>query len=191
MLKNNYYPPPNLDKIRLLSKQLNGPDIEEVYYRLYHLAPMEYKAEKYQEPEKDEQGTFYGYKVLLVERFRLFSPVYPALWNPNGTLSSDEEPMEKNSNGIYCSKTCIDMQLFFIMIRFVEKEFLLVKCALSGTIVEGETGFRAKHARITEVFEHGHWQGYQNPQEYSRSYSYQEEEWWRESRLKGDWYTSS
>ena len=60
----------------------------------------------YQEPEQDEQGTYYGYKVLDFctcgcGQFR--SPRYPTIWE-NGELQADREPSEQSMFGIHCTK---------------------------------------------------------------------------------------
>jgi hypothetical protein len=60
----------------------------------------------------------------------------------------------------------------------------LVKCALSGTIVETEQGFRAQHAQIIGVVLDGNWTSYQDFAERAASYSrrdrqaeWEEEQW--------------
>ena len=65
----------------------------------------------YQEPERDEQGTFYGYKILLQAKricscphcMVLVSPTYVREWI-NGCLQSDDEPREGSMHGIHCTK---------------------------------------------------------------------------------------
>jgi hypothetical protein len=71
---------------------------------------------------------------------------------------------------------------------------LLVKCALSGTIVETEQGFRAEHAQIVGVLVNGNWKSYQDYQECAKGNSrpnpYEEEirEWKAYYRAyTGDW----
>jgi hypothetical protein len=146
---------------------------------------------EYQEPEQDEQGTLYGYKVLIVERETHYgyygmwsldseqivqpeviqeqffvSPRYPAKWR-NGKLTSDREPSENSMHGIHFTKRSDHPELDNYMKW--SGDTVLVKCALSGTVVETEQGFRAQHAKVIGVHVNGHWQNYQNTQEHPRS----------------------
>jgi hypothetical protein len=156
----------------------------------------------YQEPEQDEQGTLYGYKVLVLERsdrygrFEFRSPSFPARWSPSGKLQADEEPSGRSMNGIHCTKRPDHPEL--------EKYFttsgkaLLVKCALYGTVIETEQGFRAQYAQIIGVFDYGNWFSYQDYQEraaaYSRRIAEEEIGWkWRGGRgpvTTNPYYTS-
>lgn len=144
----------------------------------------------YQEPEVDEQGTYYGYKVLVrevdndcpcPECSMLNSPRYPAKWL-NGELEADREPNEKTMFGIHFTKRPDHPNLREYMgdyrIRqgyyqyggFRGESSVLVKCALSGTIVETEQGFRAQHAMIVGVYFNGNWQSYQDYSERSTAH---------------------
>jgi hypothetical protein len=132
----------------------------------------------YQEPEQDEQGTYYGYKVLY--KFRemyidrlgttLVSPRYPGSW-VDGELTADQEPGESTLFGIHFTKRAERFQLerwsFVCPDMYIP---VLVKCALSGTVVETEQGFRAQHARIIGVF-NGYWQSYQDYEEGAQYHS--------------------
>jgi len=103
--------------------------------------------------EQDEQGTLYGYKYLRLsaDDGRLHSPANVsknAAWE-NLELSADREPTAENTHGIYCMKSRKSPQLN----AFAQRDCYMVRLALSGTIVEGETGFRAQHAQIVEVLQ--------------------------------------
>lgn len=124
----------------------------------------------YQEPEQDEQGTYYGYKVLdfcTCGCGQIRSPRYPVDWE-NGELQADREPSEQSMFGIHFTKHSDHPALNAYYSRFGafgtmgRVESILVQCALSGTIVETEQGYRAEHAMITGVFYNGHWTTYQD-----------------------------
>lgn len=104
--------------------------------------------------EQDEQGTLYGYKYLCALRegeqwYR--SPVRTdAVWVDN-EFESDVEPTRHNTSGIYCIKNPIDPKLS----HYGGHDKVLVKMALSGTVVEADRGFRAQHATIIAVVQEG------------------------------------
>lgn len=134
----------------------------------------------YQEPEQDEQGTYYGYKVLVMCHCgcgELHSPRYPVVWR-DGELHADQEPSENTMFGIHCTKRMDNPAL-----NDYTKSSLsvLVKCALSGTVVETEQGFRAEHALIVGVY-NGNWESYQDYKERATTNSHRnpwdEENWW-------------
>lgn len=146
---------------------------------------------EYQRPERDEQGTFYGYKVLrkccespACDVF--FSPRYTSKWI-NGELHADKEPSERSMHGIHFTKRPNNPELNQYYARWsgqiVYEESALVMCALSGTVVETEQGFRAEHAQIIGVLENGNWTSYQDYQERARSYSNQVTEFRTEWRF--------
>lgn len=165
----------------------------------------------YQEPERDEQGTYYGYKVLIRRPDAnlcdcpacqaLVSPRYPqaGIWL-NGELDADEEPREDTMHGIHFTKRPDHPELgrwygewHFTAVGLCRGEpaWLLVRCALSGkTLIETEQGFRVQHAQITEVMLDGYWQSYQNYSRYScsnsRRVSYQKEDWRYTGRRDAD-----
>jgi hypothetical protein len=130
----------------------------------------------YQEPEQDEQGTMYGYKVLnWDERYNGFvSPRYPAHWTTDGQLHSDREPGERIMNGIHFTKRPDHPELrnynygsygfnpSHAYYEYKGSKSFLVKCALSGTIVVTEQGFRSQHAQIISVMFNGSWISYQD-----------------------------
>lgn len=151
----------------------------------------------YQEPERDEQGTFYGYKILWfhVEGMFFISPRYQVQWGSNGCLTSDVMPRENHMHGIHFAKRPDHPNLGEYVVdewsigqyrgRF---ESMLVKCALSGTVVETDQGFRAQHAQIIGVLIDGNWKSYQDLERYSAARSrrnpYEEatrftDDWWR------------
>ena len=112
----------------------------------------------YQEPERDEQGTYYGYKVLYKENTKcgcpecisLKSPKFPSVWM-NGELTSHKEPDVDTMNGIHFTKRFNHPELEWWASKVFSTSVVVVRCALSGTIVETEQGFRAQHARIVEA----------------------------------------
>ena len=166
------------------------------------MSPTDHRANgvyPYQEPEVDEQGTYYGYKVLHrhCERpdcFGLISPNYPAQWSEDGELDADRRPDAYSMFGIHFTKSPNNRELGKYVrnsdfrYRMYGEPFelwYLVKCALSGTIVETEQGFRAQHAQIIGVHVNGNWQSYQDYRERTQSYSRSDpsEAW----RYKGRW----
>jgi hypothetical protein len=166
------------------------------YYGHPAISPTDFEARgmyPYQKPEQDEQGTLYGYKVLIWDerRERLHSPRYPAHWTESGELQADREPSERSMFGIHFTKRPDHPELRnyfsdFNGAAFANSNSLLVKCALSGTIVETEQGFRAQHAQIIGVYEDGDWTSYQDFAERATGYSRRnpyEEEYEREWRI--------
>lgn len=151
----------------------------------------------YQEPEVDEQGTYYGYKVLHTcpdrncrdRNCRSFvSPRYSVHWNENGCLRADAPPGGNHMHGIHCTKSPDHPELENYRPTPSERSYrgcesFLVKCALSGIVVETEQGFRAEHAQIIGVYEDGNWKSYQDYQERSRPNSrtnpFEEDSGWR------------
>ncbi len=172
----------SFDAIRNLIKIIKNQPITSVYWR----------SRLGVEAEQDEQGTFYGYKVLifLFSNLRFISPVYEVLWNGDGTLLADEPPSNENRNGIYFMKKESDEEIHEYLrdsdIRIFYKQHYghgrefdyresipcVVRCAISGTVVEAERGFRAEHARITGVNYDGNWKNYEDSQELARYLSY-------------------
>lgn len=145
---------------------------------------MDVERFEYQQPERDEQGTYYGYKILYrqstecdcPECTSLMSPRYPSRWM-HGELTSDQEPTDSpgDLHGIHFCKRMDNSELegytrpFGGAIHRYEGA-VLVRCALSGTIVETERGFRAQHAQIIGVYWNGHWQNYSNYQEHTSTH---------------------
>ncbi len=161
----------------------------------------------YQEPERDEQGTYYGYKILdrcTCGCGQVRSPRYTAIWE-NGELQADREPSEHSMFGIHFTKHPDHPALNEYYFHFGAfgtmgvLESILVQCALSGTIVETEQGYRAEHAMITGVFYNGHWTTYQDYQERTAANSRRnpwEEGYWKSNydfnpRGTWTWDTSS
>jgi hypothetical protein len=127
----------------------------------------------YQTPERDEQGTFYGYKALRrhcdhPECECLISPRYMVAWDENGELEADREPSEHTSHGIHFTKAFDNSELR----NYFYPDSVLVKCALSGTVIETEQGFRAQHAQIIGVLIDGNWKSYQDYKECAKSHFY-------------------
>lgn len=99
--------------------------------------------------EMDEQGTIYAYKYLRLEDgvfHSLATVAKDAAWNGN-ELESDREPTPENSHGIYCLKNRKNHALDI----YAGADRHKVRLALSGTVIEGEYGYRAQHAQIVEV----------------------------------------
>jgi len=126
---------------------------------------------KYITPERDEQGTFYGYKILGFDRRKFISPVQHMYWKEDGSATADVVPDEDNDNGIYSKKSLYDRELEMYRLGYGQKfdDCLLVKIAHYGTVIEDETGFRSEKAQIVEVLINGHWTSYQEIYEYTRS----------------------
>lgn len=135
---------------------------------------------EYQEPERDEQGSYYGYKILRWDQYRqgFTSLHYPVMWT-DGMLKSLVEPDEDSMFGIHFVKRPDHPGLEDYW-AFAGMHGALVRCALGGTVVEREQGFRAQYALIVGVFCNGRWISYQ---EYisrrGRSENYSYEEWER------------
>ena len=109
--------------------------------------------------EQDEQGTFYGYKVLVFDGYDWYSYARVAKWQHN-YLKADRVPDEHNTNGIYFMKRFEDDEIREYYRRASCNSYpitrrgnpYVVRCACSGTIVEGETGFRSQEAQITHIY---------------------------------------
>lgn len=145
-------------------------------------------------PEQDEQGTFYGYKVLVVDRENfydgrliLISPLKGSVWGKGGELASNRVPLENTPYGIHFVKEPFSniLKEYIIWIRLYARTYrildvpVIVQCALSGTVIETEKGFRAQYAQIVALrFEtsikslekyYGNWQSYQEACEYTKT----------------------
>lgn len=97
--------------------------------------------------EVDEQGTIYGYKYLVVTRDGYASPQHiKAVWI-NNQLTADREPTSDNLHGIYAMKHPRSK----ILQAYKKPGRVLVRLALSGTVVEANEGLRAHHALIVGV----------------------------------------
>lgn len=148
------------------------------YYKSTPISPIPFK-DKYIQPETDKQGNIYGYKVLVwrMDKEHFISPLYMTAWE-NGELKSDKEPSDLYTHGIYFMKRVYDAELETYVsmsrdryiVQGKEPYVFIVRCVLSGVIVEGERGFRSEYAKITEVLRDGYWQDYQNFQEEAQYY---------------------
>jgi len=132
----------------------------------------------YQTPEQDEQGTFYGYKALRrhcnhPECIWLVSPRYVVAWDEKGELEADREPNEHTLHGVHFTKTPDNFELR----SYFFHDSVLVKCALSGTVIETEQGFRAQHAQIISVLLNGSWISYRDYQEGTRNEAHRIDSW--------------
>lgn len=98
--------------------------------------------------EIDEQGTIYGYKYLgVTSDGMLFSPQRIGCVWINRSLQSDIEPSDNNSSGIYAMKNKKSKSLE----AYNKPGRVLVRMALSGTVVEANEGLRAQYAQIVEI----------------------------------------
>lgn len=172
---------------------MNPSEFERFYRKIvnrhisYYSTMLDFEC-NYQEPEVDEQGTYYGYKILHKHCTSprcpiLFSPRFIAVWK-NGELTANEVPSEHTTFGIYFTKRPDHPELNQYCRFYPEGKWVLVRCALSGTIIETEQGFRAEHAQIEGVCRYGYWQSYQDYQERAQAYSdfAPQEKYW-----KADW----
>lgn len=149
---------------------------------------------EYHTPEQDEQGTFYGYKYLSWDGEIFHSPSYRCPWM-DGELAADIRPGMGHMHGIHFTKRMNHPALdeYAREEAFVRTRIrVLVKCALSGTIVETEQGFRAEHAQIIGVLYNGNWKTYQDYRECARPDSRPNP--WEEGRsskwITGNWQVS-
>lgn len=106
------------------------------------------KPKELQRLEIDEQGTIYGYKYLLLdEKGFLHSPLrLKSVWE-NGEIEADHEPTQDNTHGIYAMKS----RKSPVLGKYAHENCVLVRLALSGTVVEANEGLRAQHAIVAEV----------------------------------------
>lgn len=149
--------------------------------------------------EKDEQGNTYGYKVLVwdMQEERFQSPIYPAIWEREGFLVSDKEPTENSKHGIYFMKSVDDPELNKYLINIEQKIRLttnvgyvfIVRCLLSGVVVETERGFRSQYAKIEGVAHNGNWKTYQDFQNEAQHYNRTRYQPYKASRYTDDYRT--
>jgi len=107
------------------------------------------KPRELQRLEMDEQGTIYGYKYLRTDGTNFYSIAkisHGVQWIGN-ELTADQEPSEDNTHGIYAMKSRKSPTLN----QYRSDNRVLVRLALSGTVVEANEGVRAGHAIIVEV----------------------------------------
>jgi hypothetical protein len=127
--------------------------------------------------ETDEQGNIIGYKVLIFDlsEGRFMSPLYPVRWSGSGWLESDRVPEEKSIHGIYTLKSVYNYEItkYYrqeeVKLRSLgyrhrddSKFIFVVRCIISGVIIEGEHGFRSQYAKIEGVQHNGYWKTYQD-----------------------------
>jgi len=101
--------------------------------------------------EELPDGRIAAYKWLKVlEDGRLASPraFGQHVWK-DGRLVADVVPTEKNTHGIYAVKSRRDPALT----AYGGNGRVLTRIALSGTVIEHETGYRAEVADVLEVLE--------------------------------------
>lgn len=142
---------------------------------------------------QDEQGTFYGYKILWLDSGNFYSPVYPIKWERDGSLQVEESLLESSKEGIYSTKMILHPDLIEYSSYYNENQtapnhrqnrepytydLVLVKLAISGTVIEGEIGFRSSVAQIIGVNflfrkeeSHEYWYTPEEAQERSKYYS--------------------
>lgn len=143
------------------------------------------------------------YDCFKSGHFALISPQYASHWSRDGELKADATPSEKHNAGIHFVKNWHDLTLYDYVQsvrRYLEWQFdlyydfrnekesaeelfswrlpVLVRCALSGTVIETERGFRAEQAVIVGLnfvlknvrMAYGDWTSYQEAQESAESY---------------------
>lgn len=79
----------------------------------------------------------------------LVSPSYPTIWT-GPVLVSDVVPSAANPNGVYAHRTMIEPVYMYSGV--VWRRRVIGRVALSGTVLEGERGYRAERATIQELW---------------------------------------
>lgn len=108
----------------------------------------------------DEQGSIFGYKILIYDEVRktYISPVYSTAW-VDGVCVSICEPTFYNKDGIYALKRKDDSKLNSYKEMAVSLypaslsrplRIVTVRVALWGTVIETEKGLRGWKAKIIE-----------------------------------------
>lgn len=101
---------------------------------------------RYNKVEKDNAGNITAYKVLKLIGNIFYSPIYQDTRWDNQECHSPYAPNENNTSGIYCAKTPNSP----ILTNYKKAGYALVRLILSGTVVEGNYGYRAEHAQILD-----------------------------------------
>lgn len=99
--------------------------------------------------QRTPEGTFIGFKVLKRQGDKITSPYQESTVWENGEATSDQIPAKANTNGIYAMKSPFATELE----AYIRPGTILVMLGLSGTVIEGEEGFRAEHATILQILD--------------------------------------
>ena len=104
----------------------------------------------YGEAEALPDGSMIGYKWLLDSPEGLRSPTWwrRSLWD-NDRLEANQVPTKDNNYGVYSAKSPSSP----ILQRYIAPGRVLVKLALSGVVVEHDTGYRSQYAEVLETLE--------------------------------------
>mgnify|MGYP001768137033 CR=1 FL=1 len=92
------------------------------------------------------KGAIIAYRVMEYRGGEYFSPVEQVRWH-DGKLTASRPPSLINTHGIYCFKLADDPRIA----EYLCRGRVLVKVALSGRVLEFQTGYRAGKAKILEV----------------------------------------
>lgn len=106
------------------------------------------------------QDVTVAYKVLYKQWGKqwLVSPVYPCEWVdnrlevPKENLSYMRDDKTYYQVGIHCLKYPFDPEIHDYAVLGIDKS-LIVQLRISGTVVEGEHGYRVQRAKITALIE--------------------------------------
>lgn len=94
-------------------------------------------------------GAITAYKVMTLRNGEYYSPVALVRWH-NGQLTAAHKPALNKTCGIYCFKSPDDPRIN----EYMQSDGrVLCKVALSGRVLEFETGYLAEKAQIVEVIE--------------------------------------
>lgn len=108
-----------------------------------------------------EPSSIIGYKILRTcetcersaGRFILISHQIDVHWE-NGKLEAHAEPHQDTMNGIHFVKDPRHPALrHYLVLGHTPFSQYLVRCVLSGTVIETEHGYRAQHAEIISLVE--------------------------------------
>lgn len=109
-----------------------------------------------------EPSSIIGYKILRTcetcersaGRFILTSPQLSETHWENGQLEAHAEPHQDTMNGIHFVKDPRHPALrTYMVLGHAPFSQYLVRCVLSGTVIETEHGYRAQHAEIISLVE--------------------------------------
>ena len=92
------------------------------------------------------QGAIIAYRVMEYRNGEYYSPIEQVRWH-EGKLTASRPPSLVNTCGIYAFKRVDDPRI----VEYLCRGRVLVSVALSGRVLEFETGYRAGKAKILEV----------------------------------------
>lgn len=91
-------------------------------------------------------GAIIAYKVMEYRGGEYYSPIQKVRWH-EGKLTAARQPSLANTCGIYAFKRADDPRIA----EYLCRGCVLVSVALTGRVLEFETGYRAGKAQIMEV----------------------------------------